>query len=261
MIQTTNRVVQAFSQGRKSYGIYVMTPATRMIELLASSGLDFVRIDMEGGFLNLESVNDMIRACHAYGITPFVRVQGPDEWQIRSVLKMGALGVIIPRVSSAAEVEQAVRAAKPPPLGERHINSLSPTGGFGALTEAEHLSWVRKNIVLSAQIETRAGVESVADIVKVAGLDMVQSGRGDLSYSYGVSGDQYHETVLRAEKSVIDAGRSAGLITSVQYYPMRHQDHISRVRTWAEYGVSSLCLGSDADIVHQYRNLLIELKR
>lgn len=238
-----------------------MTPATRTIELLAASGLDFVRIDMEGGFLNLETVNDMIRSCHAYGVTPFVRVQGPDEWQIRSVLKMGALGIVIPRVSNAAEVERAVQAAKPPPIGERHLSSLSPTGGFGKLSEAEHLAWAADNIVLSAQIETRSGVEAVADIVNVPGLDMVQSGRGDLSYAYGVGGDQYHERVLHAEKVVIDAGRAAGLITSVQYYPLRHREHVQRVREWADYGVSCLCLGSDADIVNPYRNLLTELKR
>ncbi len=90
---------------------------------------------------------------------------------------------------------------------------------------------------------------------------MVQSGRGDLSYSYEVGGDQYHETVMQAEKVVVDAGKAAGLITSVQYYPMRHQEHAQRVREWAEYGVSCLCLGSDADIVNQYRTLLAELKR
>ncbi len=237
-----------------------MTPSTRMIELLGFAGLDFVRIDMEGGNLSIETVDNMIRTAHAVGITPFVRVAGVNEWQIQAVLKAGALGIIIPKTSGVEDVKAAVKAAKTLPIGERHASPGGPTGGYGLADPKEYQEWLDKNIILSAQIETKSGVDSIDEIVKIPGLDMVQSGRGDLSYHYGVPGQQYHPLVLEAETKVINAGLKAGKMTSVQYYPLRDPAHIDVVKGFIKKGVCCLSLGSDADIVMTFRNMLAALK-
>ena len=259
MIMRENRVRLAYKEGRPAFGLYVMTAAPRMIELMGFAGMDFVRIDMEGGHLNIETVEDMIRTAHAVGVTPFVRVQGPHEWQIKAVLKMGALGVIIPKVSGVDDVQAAVRAAKQPPAGERYITPAGPTGGYGLVDPETYRAWADEHVVLSAQIETRSGVEQIEEIARIPGLDMVQSGRGDLSYHYGVPGKQYHPLVLEAERRVIDAGLAAGKMTSVQYYPLRDPEDIHRIHSFIDLGVLCLSLGSDADIVPVHRRLLSEL--
>lgn len=260
MLLRTNKVREAYRTGRPCFGLYVMTPSTRMIEMLGGAGFDFVRIDMEGGLLNIETVTAMIHTAHAVGVTPFVRVQGPDEWQIQAVLKAGALGIIIPKVSGVEDVKAAVRAAKAPPLGERHAGTGGPTGGYGAVSQEEYLNWAAENIILSAQIETRSGVESIDEIVKIEGLDMVQSGRGDLSYAYEVPGQQYHPDVLAAESRVIEAGLKAGKLTSVQYYPLRDPQHVERVQRFIAKGVLCISCGADQDIVVPYRAMLAKLK-
>lgn len=260
MIMKPNLVRQAYDNGTPSFGIYVSTPCPQLVEMLGAAGFDFVRIDMEGGLLNIETVVDMIRAAHAVGITPFVRVQGPDEWQIRAVLKAGALGIIIPKVSGPDDVKAAVRAAKPAPVGDRPTGPTLPTGGYGKADPEAFRQWEERNILLSAQIETKSGVESIDEIVQIPGLDMVQSGRGDLAREYGV-GDQYHPVVLEAERRVIDAGLRAGLMTSVQYYPLRDPSHVDRMRDYIERGVLCISCGSDTDLVRPFRNTLAMLKR
>lgn len=61
MLDITNRVRQAYEEGRPSFGAYIATPSPQMVELLGCAGLDFVRIDMGGteiyeehGFMLLE---------------------------------------------------------------------------------------------------------------------------------------------------------------------------------------------------------------
>jgi 4-hydroxy-2-oxoheptanedioate aldolase len=242
--------------------MYVTTPSPRVVEQLGFAGFDFVRIDMDGAMIDIETVQNMIYAAHATGVTPFVRVPldlAHAEWYIGAVLQMGALGVIVPRVTCRTDAEAAVQAVKGPPMGDRRVNANGFTGGFGQMSFQEHLEWANENIILSVQVETQSGVEAIEEIVSVPGLDMVQSGRNDLSYEYGVPGQGYHPLVLEAQQKVIEAGLEAGKMTSVQYYPLRDPKHVDVVRDFIRQGVQCLCLGDDKDVVAVYRRVLKEL--
>jgi 4-hydroxy-2-oxoheptanedioate aldolase len=254
-----NRIVRAHKEGRTSFGTYMRTPSEKMVEMLGFAGLDFVRIDLNAGFFNPEKVESMIRTAHAVGVTPVVRVGENDPFQIQTVLAMGALHIIIPEVASAAEVEAAVKAAKLPPIGDRHAGPSSFVGGYGSVSAQEYCEWALENITISVQVEKRSAVEAIDEIVKIPGLDMVQSGRGTLSYDYGVN-DQYHPTVLEAEAKVMEAGKAAGKMTSVQYYPLKDQKQVEWIRNWVKKGISCVSLGTDIDIVDVYRRLLADLK-
>lgn len=254
-----NRVRQAYKEGRPSFGAYVMTPAPKMVEMMGFAGLDFVRIDLAETPMDIETVHHMIRAAHAVGITPFVRIPPGEERLIELALHMGALGIQISRVSSRADVEAAVRATKAPPIGERHASTSLFTAGMGQMSNKDHLTWVNENIMLSVQVETRKGIEAIDEIVSVPGLDMVQSGRGDLSYHYGVPGQQYHPLVLEAERKMIAAGMKAGKLVSVQYYPLNDPKHVETIRGFIRRGVHCLSLGTDREVVSVYRRLLAEI--
>jgi 4-hydroxy-2-oxoheptanedioate aldolase len=131
---------------------------------------------------------------------------------------------------------------------------------MGQMSNQEHLDWASENIMLSVQVETRKGIEAIDEIVTVPGLDMVQSGRGDLSYHYGVPGQQYHPLVLAAERKMISAAKKAGKMVSVQYYPLNDPKHVETIRGFIREGVHCLSLGTDREVVSVYRRLLAEIK-
>jgi 2-keto-3-deoxy-L-rhamnonate aldolase RhmA len=260
-----NRVVEAAKEGRPSFGVYVFSGSPKMIEILGFAGLDYVRIDMESTFSNPETVHQMIQTAHAVGITPFVRIPEAidgqiDENLIHRVLNMGALGIVLPRARTPEQVTQAVQAVKGPPIGDRHVGTGGFTGGMGREDSAEHLAWANEHIVLSIQVETKSGIEAIEEIASVPGLDMVQSGRGDLSYEYGVPGEQYHPLVLEAEEKMIAAGLQAGKLVSVQYYPLKDGAHVPKIKDFINRGVHALNLGIDLDVVNVYRQLLSDLR-
>jgi 4-hydroxy-2-oxoheptanedioate aldolase len=256
-----NRVVEAAKEGRPSFGIYVFSDSPKMIEMLGFAGLDYVRIDMESTLTNTETVHRMIQTAHAVGITPFVRVPESidgriDENLIHRLLKAGAMGIVLPRARTKAQVEELVRAVKGPPFGDRHIGAGSFTGGYGREDAAEHHAWANENIIISIQVETKAAIEAIDELVSIPGLDMVQSGRGDLSYEYDVPGQQYHPVVVEAENKMVEAGLKAGKLVSVQYYPLVDKEQITTIRNYIDRGVHALNLGSDTDIITVYRRLL-----
>jgi hypothetical protein len=59
-----NRVRQAFKEGRPSFGVYVMSPSPKMVEMMGFAGIDFIRFDLAEYPMDLETVHHMIRgAC------------------------------------------------------------------------------------------------------------------------------------------------------------------------------------------------------
>lgn len=259
-----NRIVQAAKEGRPSYGIYIYAASPYMVETLGFAGLDYVRIDLEGSNKNIETVHHMIHTAHAVGITPLVRVPAPegndiDSGLIHRLVGMGAMGFIIPKGNSREYVEAAVRAVKGPPLGDRHVSASGFLGGWGKDSFQEHLEWSNENILVSVQVETKSGVEAIDEILSVPGLDMVQSGRGDLSWEYGMPGKQYDPVVMEAEKKVVDAGLKAGKLVGIQYYPLRDPSHIQNLREYIRQGVQVINIGTDSDIAEVYRRVLREI--
>ncbi len=53
-----------------------------------------------------------MRACDAAGLVPIVRIPANEGHMITKALDMGAAAVLIPKISSAGELEQAVRASQ-----------------------------------------------------------------------------------------------------------------------------------------------------
>ena len=64
-------------------------PGTYLSELLASSGVDVVTLDLQHGMIDLDSARDSILAIEARGAAPFARVPGVDVAQIGSLLDAG----------------------------------------------------------------------------------------------------------------------------------------------------------------------------
>jgi 4-hydroxy-2-oxoheptanedioate aldolase len=253
-----NRMREAAGAGRPSFGTYVKTPSPMMVEMLGHAGLDFIRIDLNAGHFDTGTLENMIRTAHAVGITPVVRVERNDALHIQAVLDMGALGIIVPEVQGRADVEAAIRAVKLPPFGDRHTAGGARTR-YGLVDAREYAEWAAEHITLSVQVETKRALAEVDAIVDLPGLDMVQCGRGTLSYELGVPNDQYHPTVMDAERTVVEKALAAGKLVGLQYYPLRDPRHIELVRTWITRGVQCMSLGTDTDIVFTFRRLLSDL--
>jgi 4-hydroxy-2-oxoheptanedioate aldolase len=238
-----NRLKLAAQAGRAAYGIYVTQPAPALVEIAAQAGLDFVRIDAYHGTMGAETTDSLIRAAYASGITPTVRVAN-DPVQILSVLEQGAMAITVPDVESAEAARAIVQASRYPPRGRREISR--PTRMIGEPNES-YFRWADEELVVSVQIESRAGLDALEEIATVDGLDMLQSGRQDLALSLGVPGQPSHPKVLEAEERIVEAAWKAGKWASLHFPPA--PDAIDRARAMAARGVQVITIGGDVQIL------------
>lgn len=175
---------------------------TATVEIARDAGWDWLWLDAEHGRFHEQSAAD---ACAiAQRVVPtFVRVPDKAETTLKRYLDAGADGIIVPQVSSVADVRCIAMAALYPPAGQRSVGIVR-SHGYG-VTFARELS--ERSYSIMVQIETAEGVAAIHEIAQEPAVDAVLVGPYDLSGSYGVMGDVTCAPVREAIASVLDACR------------------------------------------------------
>lgn len=229
------------SAGEPLVGTFSVIGSTDVVELIALAGFDFVILDMEHGPYGLERVRDCVVAAHCRGLPVVVRVPAAEPAQIGGVLDLGADGVLVPQVSSAATARAVVDAARFAPQGGRGANPWVRAAGYGVTPD--WFAEANRNVVVMVMIEGLEGLKATDEIVELAGLDAVFLGPVDLSHSMDVPGQPDHPRVLEALEDVARRAASQGVATAV-FAP-----DPERARFWRARGIGAIACGVDTDLI------------
>src|SRR5262249_48724615 len=132
MYQNQNVLKRKLQEKAATVGLWVTLEAPSITEIAVALGFDWVCIDAEHGHLDFKEILEHVRVTRNTATTPLVRIQEVEQGLIKRVLDIGAEGILVPQVQSAAEVEQAVRFAKYPPRGVRGVGGERATNwGMG----------------------------------------------------------------------------------------------------------------------------------
>lgn len=178
-------------------GIGLTCPSPELAQICAHSGFDFVFIDMEHGPISIETAYRMVTAIAATKAEAWIRVTCNDVALIKLALDAGAKEVVVPLVTTRVEAEQAVAAAKYPPMGIR---------GWGPFRtqyqwQTNMLDYaVRANAEtrLSVLIEHPRAIENIDDILDVEGLGGAIAAPFDLAVNMGFTDGPGHPEVQDA---------------------------------------------------------------
>jgi 2-dehydro-3-deoxyglucarate aldolase/4-hydroxy-2-oxoheptanedioate aldolase len=178
--------------------------------LLAAAGSDFVFLDAEHSGLDIHTMKSVLRYFEAAGVAVMVRPPGKSYAHIANVLDIGAEGVILPMVASAAEAREIAAHARYAPQGHRGV---ALTVGHDRYTDGpvrEKLDAANRRTVVVALVETAEGAANVDDIAAVDGIDVLWIGHLDLSTSLGCAGQFDHPDYVAAVARIVAAARANG---------------------------------------------------
>ena len=222
--------------GQRLYGTMVTLPTAATAEILADVGFDWFFIDGEHGPLGTAEILSILQAV-SHRVACVVRVPEASEAAIKSVLDLGAHGIIVPQVNSAAQAASIVGWAKYSPLGQRGVG-LARAHGYGARF-AEYVERANDEVAVIVQAEHALAVENIESIVAVDGIDAIQLGPYDLSASMGKMGQIDDAEVVAAIERVCAVTRQAGLaIGSFGVTPSAAEADMQR-------GATLICAGTD----------------
>lgn len=203
------------ASGEPVAGLIVPVAAPVLVDLAALAGFDYVLIDTEHGHLGFEAVEHLVRASEAAGVTPLVRVSHNAPSEILRALDVGAQGVMVPQVTSAADAEAAVRSVKFHPRGNRGLAG-SRAADYGLTGSMEdYVTRANRETMVLALIEDISAVDNFEAILGVDGIDVLFIGASDLAQSMGYPGLPDHPEVRDAVSRIIDQGTAVGRIVGV----------------------------------------------
>lgn len=218
-------------------GTFAAIPHPVAIEVVAAAGIDFLCIDAEHAQIGRETIENLIRAADVHSVPAMVRVPGHAAESIASVLDAGAAGVLVPRVSTAAQAKAAVAATRYPPIGERGVGP-GRAAGYGYRIP-DYLRTANESLVLAIQIETAEGLDNVEEIASVEGIDVIFIGPGDLSVSIDAMGPAGAEKLEAAIHRIASASRQKGKPVGI-FRPS--SDDVGK---WSKAGISFYIIASD----------------
>lgn len=235
-----NRVKEMLKMGKPVVGTFMVSRSVAVLEVLAVAGFDFVIIDAEHFMKNPETIEHLIIASEAAGITPFVRVQ-ENVHLIDRALSTGARGVMAPMVNTKEIAQAAVDTAKYAPIGKRGVcNPRAVSYGAKGLEDmVAYFKEENNNIMILAQIETAEAVKNFPEILKVKGIDTCFIGPVDLSHSLGITGEFDNPLQKEYIEKALELGKKANMPMSIMSFNAQEtNEYISK-------GFSLFAMGCD----------------
>lgn len=230
---------------RPKIGHFVVEFATPGIgHIMKSAGCDFVLFDMEHSGFGFETVKRAVRYMQAADLPMIVRVPSKEYHHIARACDMGAEGVMLPMVGSAAEAKAILACMKYYPEGGRGVALQVAHDDYRPGSVKDKLAGANRRTTFFAQIETAAGVKNADAIAALPGVDCLWVGHFDLSVSLGIPGE-------------FDSPKFAGAIERVVAAAQKHGKSLGRLVPNVETGVALnaqgfdfICYAGDVWVLH-----------
>jgi 4-hydroxy-2-oxoheptanedioate aldolase len=234
-------------------GSFQYIPSGKLAEIVGLCGYDFLVIDQEHGPIDIQSAEEMVRACEVSGTTPFVRVGKLDSHLILQALDIGAMGVHIPSINTAAQAREAVRLCKYAPLGNRGLAGVRAAAYGFREPLSDYCKQANDQTMVIIHIEEMEAISNLDEMLAIEGIDVYYLGPTDLSNSIGRPGakdSQVSAIVDDALRRIVQAGKTAGIITNDP----------EAARRYLDIGVRYLATHAIGWMVTASRNFLTALK-
>ncbi len=196
-------------------GSWINTASPITAELMASTGFDFLTVDMEHCAIELGAVQSLFQAMKAgnASCTPLVRLQGHSYAETKRLMDAGAGGVIAPLINLPEQAEEIIQAVKYPPRGSRGVG-FCRANGYGAKLK-EFVETSNRESFVCVQIEHADALSRIDDILSVPDIDAVMIGPYDLSASLGVTAQFDHPDMIKSTALILDSCRRHGVVPGI----------------------------------------------
>ncbi len=227
-------------RGERVTGTFVKTSAPHVVEVLGLAGLDFIVADQEHAPIDLGALDILALAARGVGLPLLVRTPNAAAASISPALDLGALGVMVPHVQTAATaigVAEAVKFAR----GQRGFSPSARAGGYSTRDAATYRAEADAGSVILAQIEDAGALDNLDEIAAVPEVDVLFVGPADLALSLGcpIDAPEIAHVVDATVAAARRAGKAAGLFVGTG----------SQIGRWAAKGVTVFVVGSDQSLL------------
>ena len=249
------KIRKKISSGEIPIGTHTMIGEPIVADILCNCGFDFIWVDSEHSPVDKRDVNMQTITIRNSGFAPFVRVPWNDPVLVKPILEMGPAAIVFPFIRTVEEAKLAVASCKYPPAGIRGFGPLKAIN-YGTIDLGQYLELSKTEPWVILQIEHIDGVNNLAKIIKIPGVDSIAVGPNDLSGSIGLLGQTRHQEVLKLLDRIAETCNKVGFPfgASIGW----NEENVS---DWIKRDVKWICIDADVSyIVNGGKNTLNNVK-
>jgi len=209
------------------------------VAMCASEGWDYIILDTEHNDYNTESLGNCSMVAKYEQIGLYVRVPDNIYHLMAQTLDIGAEGLVIPNVKTAAQAKEIMRSVKYAPIGQRGVSISATATQYRNYDVVEYTEWANKELMTIVQIESEEGIENIDEILTVGQIDAVMIGPADMSHDMGISGQFTHPRLESAFRKIIQSCNEKGVA------PGAHFADINLTKKWMQEGMRFLTYSYD----------------
>jgi len=243
--QGIQKIRKTLARGEPSIGSWMQIPNASLAEIMGAAGYDWVAVDLEHGSISQESLPDIFRALELGGTLPLARVANGFPKECKQALDAGAAGIIVPMIETREQALAAHASCCWPPLGKRGVG-YSRANLFGKNFNSYAKDESQKPLFV-VMIEHINGVENLADILSIKGIDAVLIGPYDLSASMGMTGQFNSKEFKKAIQLVLQTTSKYKVPCGFHQVSPNTKELDSLVRlgyTFIAYGIDAVFLNT-----------------
>ena len=236
-----NTLKAALATKTVQMGLWMNLVSPIAAEALSGTGFDGLLIDGEHGPNDIPTILAQVQAI---GSRTSVVVRPPvgEVRMIKQLLDLGVQTILVPMIESTDHAAQMVKAMHYPPVGMRGVGAtIARASDYGRITD--YITTANDQTCLILQIESRAGLAALPEILKLDGVDGVFIGPADLAADMGYPGNaaapEVQATIDSTLAAIMASGKSAGILTFDAKVAQRY----------AAMGVTFLGIGSDVAVL------------
>ncbi len=213
-----NFLKEKLNNNQTVIGTWSIIPSAVNVEIIASTGIDFIIIDNEHGSISFEVAQSMITACELHKVSPIYRPPGVYEPDILKALDLGFHGIQVPNIANKYQVNKIIEYSKFPPSGNRGFSPFVRAGGYSHLNSEKHFNFANNNTLVGINIEGIDAITNVDEFLKIKELDILFIGAFDLSKALGIPGEVTNPKLLKhlqyLTSKIRESGKHVGTITT-----------------------------------------------
>lgn len=263
-----NNLLKAVRSGQPAIGPQLWSGSPEIVEIMGQFPFHFINLEMEhSSYASFESVTHLCRAADSVGITPIASLGANDPLLITKVLEAGAMGVVVPHITSKEAAMKAVNAAKYPPAGHRGAAPIVRQSSYGmdASSWPIYADEINQQVAVIGKVEDAEALEHLDDILSTP-IDGLMVGAFDLSHSLGIAearGKVFHPKVVEARNLILDKCRQYSKFATVVLGQVAEQGEApaDTIAKWSAKGVLAYMLDTDLGWIREAcHNTVVSLK-
>jgi 2-dehydro-3-deoxyglucarate aldolase len=234
------------SLNQPSVGSWLQIPSSATAEIMASSGYDWLAVDLEHGSISTSQLPDIFRSIELNDCLPFARVASHSFFHLQAALDAGAAGLIIPNVRTLDDINFLSSYVNWPPQGTRGVG-FSRANLYGQ--NFDYYKSFNQSIFLVGMIEDYNVIPHLSSMLSMRKLDAILIGPYDLSATLSVTGCFESEIFLSAIDTVFSICRQFSVPCGfhiVDIDPTALLQKISNGYLFNAYSIDSLFLAKSS---------------